>query len=72
MSQPIDAILEKVDWQATGAIQTDALPVATHEGVLNFLGHDLRCYRLSTSQAVINVDDMEQFLESTFGDGEPQ
>lgn len=62
----IDALMKGVEWKETGAVQTDETPVSTHEGVMNFLGIELRCYRLSSGQAVIHADDMNRLLEGMF------
>lgn len=40
------------------------LPYATHSGVLHIFGVDLKVFRLSTGQAIIDADDLERF----FGD----
>lgn len=71
---PIEMMLDGVTWvQTTGSStdnsdQEDGLPYATHEGVFEIMGHKMRCYRLSTGQAVFNADDFEAF----FGTLEPQ
>ena len=66
MNSPIDAVLDQVEWEATG-MQPDGtgLPYATHHGILDVLGNRLRCYRLSTGEAVFNVDDVQAFFGAT-------
>jgi hypothetical protein len=61
---PIDAVLDTVERQATGA-QPDGsdLPHATHSGVLTLFGKTLRCYRLSDGRAVFDADDFRDFFE---------
>jgi len=42
---------------------------ATHSGVLSFMGHDLRVFRLNTGEAIIHAED----FEALFGlDGEDE
>jgi hypothetical protein len=64
MKSPIETMLDGVQWMARedqpGA--TDGTPYATHEGVLEILGHKLRCYRLNTGQTVFNADDVNAFF----------
>jgi hypothetical protein len=41
--------------------ESDNLPFATHEGVLNVLGKSIRCYRLSNGMTVFSAEDLEKF-----------
>ena len=61
---PIEMMLEGVTWIARENVppQDDGIPYATHEGVLELMGVSMRVYRLSSGQAVVHADDMEQFL----------
>jgi len=63
---PIDTMLDGVQWRAREGSPdtTNGLPYATHEGVLEIFGHNLRCYRLNTGQTVFDADDVHEF----FGD----
>lgn len=59
MKTPIEMMLDGVEWVEVAAIEnSDGLPHTTHEGVLEIAGHKLRCYRLSTGQAVLDADDV--------------
>jgi hypothetical protein len=62
---PIDFMLDALDWKATGNEPTpgSSLPYATHAGVLVIGDASLRCYRLSTGEAVFDADDFENFWE---------
>lgn len=61
---PIEMMLGGVQWIAVDPPDDISdLPYATHEGVLNLLGMDLKCYRLSTGQAIFDAEDMEKFFE---------
>jgi hypothetical protein len=64
MKTPIEKMLDGVHWrEADGPPEDDdGTPWATHEGVMDIMGHKLRCYRLNTGQAIINADDMHDFF----------
>lgn len=64
MRTPIETMLDGVQWRAreTEPPADDGLPWATHEGVLDIMGHRLRCYRLNTGQAVFHADDVRDFF----------
>lgn len=57
---PIELMLDGVQWveNTFPPNHEENIPWATHEGVLEILGTKLRCYRLSTGQAVFNADDI--------------
>lgn len=64
---PIEMILDGLTWKAVPDPQNVSaddwmLPRVTHEGEMDFMGHKLRCYRLSDGKAVINADDLNAFL----------
>lgn len=67
----VELLLDTVDWKPVGkgdvVESRDALPYATHEGVLNISGCDLRCYRLNTGQCVFEMGDLERFFGSLAG-----
>lgn len=72
---PIEMMLDGVTWVQTTGSSTDNKPTgdkdelyATHEGVFEFMGHKMRCYRLNTGQAVFNADDFEDFFSTLAGD----
>ena len=62
MSEKLElpSFMQSVEWIATGKTQDGDLPVSTHEGVFNFGGVDIRCYRLSNGDAVFNADDFKK------------
>ena len=65
---PIDIVLDRVDWkvveqQEDDPASNDGIPYATHWGEMDFMGHTLRCYRLSDGRAVINADDLDEFFK---------
>lgn len=69
----IPSMLQGVTWVAVDEphcqrIADDAsLPHVTHEGVFEIMGHKIKCFRLSTGQAVFEKDDFERFCEAWFG-----
>jgi hypothetical protein len=59
--KPIDAMLDAVEWEEIPggpASWNDALPVATHEGVLRVMDFELKCYQLSNGMRVFDADDL--------------
>jgi hypothetical protein len=56
---PIESLLNNVAWEKTNQKPEGDLPYATHSGVLKIGDIELRCYRLSTGQAVFNAEDFE-------------
>lgn len=69
---PIEMMLDGLVWKAVKVppdFIDDGVPYATHEGVLDIMGHTFRCFRLSTGEAVIHGDDLAAFLQGlTCGD----
>lgn len=61
MSDP--AFMSAVKWEPTGQQPSGDLPCTTHSGEMEILGFRLRCYRLSTGEAIIHADDMNALLE---------
>lgn len=63
---PAEAIMNTVEWkpiESDSALPVrDDLPYATHSGVLNIFGLDLKCYRLSDGRAVFDADDINRFF----------
>ena len=78
MKSPIEMMLDGVQWvpageRPDGPDNHDGLPYATHEGVLDIMGHKMRCYRLNNGQAVFSADDVEAFFNDSLdaaGEGE--
>lgn len=68
MTTPVELMLDKVAWEVVDngsrIVGEGDMPYVTHSGVLELLGKDLRCYRLSNGQTVFNADDFEAFWES--------
>lgn len=69
---PIEMMLDGITWvpagdRPDGPDNHDGVPFATHEGVLDLMGHKIRCYRLNTGQAVFNADDVNDFLGGSLG-----
>lgn len=65
MTTPIEMMLDGVQWQEIdhGAENdSDGLPFATHEGVLEIAGVKLRCYRLSDGRSIFNADDIAELF----------
>lgn len=61
---PIEQLFDGVTWKEIPApAEQDELPYATHEGVVEFAGCSLRCYRLNTGEAIFNSDDLMEFFE---------
>jgi hypothetical protein len=58
MSQPINAVLNALDWKPVPAptVLTN-LPYVTHEGILSIGNSDLHLFQLSDGQRVINAED---------------
>lgn len=67
---PIEMLFDGVTWtpipedmpQDDMPQDADSIPCATHSGIWNFMGMEIRVYRLSTGQAVIHADDMPKVL----------
>ncbi len=60
---PIEMMLDGVTWvqagdKPDGPDNHDGVPYATHEGVLDIMGHKMRCYRLNTGITVFDADDL--------------
>lgn len=55
-----EEILKGVEWKevAGNSDAADGIPYATHEGVVEFFGKKIRCYRLNDGRAVVNADDL--------------
>lgn len=76
----IPAMLQGVTWVAVNEphcqrlAESDGfhagLPHVTHEGVFEIMGHRIKCFRLSTGQAVFEKEDFERFCAAWFGDGQ--
>ena len=69
---PIDMMLDGLEWVAAPAQEPrdGDLPHVTHSGVLDLMGHSLRCYRLSNGQTVFDGDDFEALMKSWLGSDE--
>jgi hypothetical protein len=55
-----------VEWvpiDGAGSDPNDDLPYATHEGVLKFGGQELKCYRLSSGERIIDNHDFAMLFE---------
>lgn len=64
MSNPIDILLDQVDWQPVTFSDepSDDLPHATHFGILRIADYELRVFQLSDGQRIILKEDMERFF----------
>lgn len=65
---PIEMMMDGLTWvpvkhDELANDSDDGLPIATHEGILNIAGIELKCFRLSNGQAVIDAESMERFLQ---------
>lgn len=75
--KPIEMMLEGVTWvpakedRPSGPDNSEGIPYATHEGVLDLMGHKMRCYRLSNGQTVFDADDFKAFFDDAF-DGDQE
>lgn len=57
---PINKLMEGMEWvEADSNTPSLGELYATHSGVLSFMGHDLRIYRLNTGEAIIHADDFK-------------
>lgn len=67
----LDHLFANVDWRAAPEPEAviDSL-YATHEGVFELGGLQMRCYRLSNGQAIFNADDFEAFFGAFFGEAQ--
>jgi hypothetical protein len=58
-----------VEWSETNSAPTeDGLPFATHQGVFNFAGHSLRCYRLNDGRAIFDAEDFRAAFGHLLGE----
>lgn len=64
--RPIEALLDAVEWRAVDPPQDrdEALPYATHEGVLKLGDVELRVAQLSDGQRVIDAADLRRWFEA--------
>jgi len=64
MKRPIDMVLDQLTWVplVNGPDPDSTLPYATHEGVLDIMGHKLRCYQLNTGKRVFAEKDFLAFF----------
>lgn len=64
---PIEMMLDGLTWEAVAEAQPEGdLPHVTHKGVLDLMGHSLRCYRLSSGCTVFDGDDFEALMQDWF------
>lgn len=49
----------------------DNLPTVTHSGLFDFFGDTIKCYRLSTGQAIFDAEDFKRAMNQWF-DGRGQ
>lgn len=62
MSEPIEQIIDSVDWRSVDRRpqkNEEDLPYVTHEGVMCIGDIEFKVYRLSSGEAVIDADDMQ-------------
>jgi hypothetical protein len=67
-SSPIEMLLNKeAVWEEAPKTEDNGsgLPYATHSGIWNFMGQDIRVYRLSNGKAIIDADDFWKLLGVT-------
>lgn len=67
---PFDQLLDEgVEWTPTGnkATPGSELPYATHSGVLTVMGHQFKCFRLNTGEAVFDAEDVRAFFDGAIG-----
>ena len=71
MKTPIEMTLDGVQWRAAGprSDSGDGLPWATHEGVFDIAGVQLRCYRLNDGRAIFNAEDFHAFFNELLASG---
>lgn len=63
-------MFNNVDWASVEApANPEGMPYPTHQGILDIMGHQFRCYRLNTGEAIINADDFAAFFN---GESEPE
>ncbi len=58
-------MLDFIDWEPLESIDfptSPGVPYATHKGTLRFGGMNLRVYRLSTGERVIEETDLARFF----------
>jgi len=59
----IPAFMNGVQWERVDTRSLpDDLPYVTHEGVIIFSGNSIRCYKLSTGEAIFDADDLIAFF----------
>lgn len=63
-SSPIETALERVAWVANPCAPTNegGLPYATHSGIWEFMGKQIKVYRLNNGKAIIDADDFWKIL----------
>lgn len=64
MNNPIEMMLDKVEWVKSPEYEHDDLPYVTHTGVLEIAGFKLNVVQLNTGLRVIPEDDFTAFFEA--------
>lgn len=59
---PIDVLLDQVDWTPIDSHLPDEERHATHSGILNIDGFELRVFQLNDGQRIILKEDFERFF----------
>ncbi len=68
MDTPINKMIEfALVPIANPEVGDGSMPYATHSGVLNLFGKDMRVYRLNTGQAIIDSEDFEALWAEFLG-----
>lgn len=68
MSAPIERLLDSLEWIPVEPPQSGGdsdLPFVTHSGQLSLDGCELRVYRLSNGERIVDEDDLAAFLGGT-------
>ena len=60
---PIESMISDVLVPIDDPTISDDMPYATHSGVLNIMGVELKVYRLNTGQAIIDSEDMMRLFD---------
>ncbi len=67
MKTSVDVMLDAVDWQEiTGGDdrrpEDKGIPIATHQGVLDFLGMKIKVFQLEDGRRLLDADDVHRLL----------
>ncbi len=68
MKTPVDVMLDAIEWQEISPDgeparpENDGIPIATHQGELDFLGMKIKVFQLEDGRRLLDADDVHRLL----------